>query len=187
MKRRFTAYAAAALVLILVWLLLVYSPTAQRKQALDLQIIAAEQQLVDFNRTMEELPKYLQTSNNLQRFKDELNSSLYAKGDILELLEQITRDAVDNGLTVVEISPPVTELLQLNRTTDLEGEPQFLNITLNLSGQYLDFGRYVTQLETTPYFRRINSCTARSARQLEPQVSFTVSFKALLGAAREST
>jgi Tfp pilus assembly protein PilO len=186
MKRRTTAYSVAALMLTLAWFLLIYSPTAQRKQALDIQILEAEQQLADFNRTMEELPKYLQTSNNLERFKDELNSSLFAKSDILELLEQITRDAIGNGLAVVEISPTVMELLELNRSTDLENEPQFLNITLSLSGQYLDFGKYVSQLETTPYFRKINSCTARGARQLEPEVSFTVSFKALIGAARES-
>jgi len=186
MKRRLTIYSVAALVLTLAWILLIYAPTVQRKQALNLQIKEAERQLEDFNRTMEELPKYLQTSNNLARFKDELNSSLYAKNDILELLEQITGDAVTNGLTVVEISPPVEELLKLNRATDLDSKPQFLNITLNLSGQYLDFGKYVNHLETTPYFRKINSCTARGARQLEPEVSFTVSFKALIGAARES-
>ncbi len=186
MKRRITAYSIAALMLTLVWLMLIYLPTLQRKQSLDTRIIEAEQQLEDFNRTMEELPRYLQTSNNLERFKDELNSSLYAKSDILELLEQITLDAVDNGLTVVEISPPVTELLELNRATDLENEPQFLNITLSLSGQYLDFGKYISQLETTPYFRKINSCTTRGARQMEPKVSFTVSFKALIGAARKS-
>jgi len=186
MKRRVILYSFAAVALALAWLLLIYSPTASRKQALDAQISEAEQQLVDFNRTMEELPRYLQTSSNLARFKDELNSSLYAKNDILELLEQITQDAVDNGLAVVEISPPVTELLELNRATDLESEPQFLNITLSLSGQYLDFGRYISQLEATPYFRRINSCTARGGRQPEPQVSFTLSFKALIGAPRES-
>ncbi|MCP4684508.1 MAG: type 4a pilus biogenesis protein PilO [bacterium] len=184
MKRRLTIYTVTSLLLILAWFLLIYSPTVQRKQALNLRINEAEQQLADFNRTMEELPQYLKASNNLERFKNELNSSLYAKSDILELLEQITGDAVDNGLTVVEISPPVKELLLLNRATDLETEPQFLNITLSLSGKYLDFGKYVGHLETTPYFRKINSCTARGAREVQPEVSFTLSFKALIGAAR---
>ena len=186
MKKRITAYSATGLILTVAWLLLIYSPTVKRKQALDSQIRGAEQQLVDFNKTMAELPKYLQTSTNLTRFKDELNSSLYAKNDILDLLEQITQDAVNNGLAVTEITPPVSELLELNRSTDLENEPQFLNITLDLSGQYLDFGKYVSHLEKTPYFRRINSCTARNGRQPQPQVAFTLSFKALIGAPKES-
>lgn len=187
MTRRIVTYSAAGLLVTLIWFLLVYAPIVKRKEALDGQISRAEQQLVDFNRTLADLPSYLQTSNNLERFKNQLNSSLYAKNDILALLEQITRDAVNDGLAVVEISPPVTELLELNRATRLEGEPQFLNITLDLSGRYLDFGRYITHLESTPYFRRINSCSARSGRNAESRVKFTVSFKALIGAEREST
>jgi hypothetical protein len=134
---------------------------------------------------MKQLPVYLEQSHDLETFRDHLNSSLYARDDILKLLNRLTADAVSHNLSVVEITPPVMELLELNRRQDQAGEPQFLNLTLDIRGQYVDFGRYVRQLESTPYFRAINHCSIRGNQMTQEALDFSLGFRAMLGTTKE--
>jgi hypothetical protein len=186
MKQRVTLYAAALLAMTLVWYFAYYSPTREEREALADEILTAEAQLKDYNRTIQELPTFLAANRNLELLRGELNSSLFAKGDILELFWQLSRDAAGYGLQVVEISPPVAELLELNRRAPDEHDPQFLNITLDLEGDYLALGRYIRQLEAKPYFRSINSCTIRGTRIVQPTIHLSISFKALIGSVEEA-
>jgi hypothetical protein len=186
MKRRAALYAAAVLAVGGIWYALVYLPGTDQRAQLRLEIAEAERQLDDFNRTMKELPGFLKISRSLESLRHDLNSSLYAKSDILELFRQITQDAVTHNLKVLEISPPVEELLQLNRTSGDTLQPQFLNIRLDMSGRYVDFGKYITRLESTPYFRAINRCHIRGDRTPTAELDMTISFRALIGSWEES-
>jgi Tfp pilus assembly protein PilO len=186
MSKRITLYAAAALAMTLVWYYAYYSPTSAQRADLGREIQKVEAQLADFNRTIEELPAFLAANKNLELLRGELNSSLFAKSDILELFWQLNRDATAHGLELVEISPPVAELLELNRRAPNEHVPQFLNITLRLEGEYVSLGRFVRQLEAKPYFRSINSCIVRGTQMVQPTVNLSVSFKALIGTVEES-
>ena len=163
------------------WLTLVYLPLTREREELSRKTEEAMATLEDFDRTMEELPKFLQQVNNLQAFRDELNSKLYAKADILKLFERIASDAVDHNLILVEITPPISELLSLNRVEGNEDEPQFLNVTLNLRGQFTDFSKYIIGLESAPYFRQVGACYVRGKKLLQPDLDLTITFRALIG------
>ncbi|RKX26397.1 MAG: hypothetical protein DRP45_03615 [Candidatus Zixiibacteriota bacterium] len=186
MNRRIAYFVVGALSMCGLWFMFIHAPMVNDQRQIQLQIAEAEAQLADFNHTMEQLPRFIEESNSLNTYRDKMNSSLYAKNDILELFRKITEDAVVQNLTVVEISPPVMEILALNRVTGLTSEPPFLNIKLNIEGGFTDFGKYLFHLESSPYFRSINFCSLQSDEDGTGQLNVTVSFRALLGSAGEN-
>jgi hypothetical protein len=95
----------------------------------------------------------------------------------------LTDDAQAHSLRLVQISPPISELLELNRQAAVDNAPLFLNLTLDLRGRYIDFGQFIGELETKPYFRSVKNCVVRGGQTTEPAVDMTVSFKALIGTA----
>ncbi len=184
MKQRIAFFAGGALVLVALWFFLIYVPVARERSRIDSEIQHTRDQIADFNSTIESLPQFLKRYHDLEAFKEQLNSSLYAKGDILKLLEEITQDAVQNNLKIVEISPPVSELLELNRQSEMTDDPQFLNIRLDLEGNFVDFGKYVSHLEATAYFRKINFCSVRGQQEVQPELDLSIGFRALIGMAK---
>jgi len=185
MNRRIAYFVIGWLVMCSLWFMFIHTPMVREQQQIKSQIVEAEAQLDDFSRTMEQLPGFLEVSNNLSAARAEMNSSLFAKEDILNLFREITEDAVAQNLTVVEISPPVMEILALNRTTGLASEPPFLNIKLNIEGGFTDFGKYLSCLESSPYFRSVNFCILKSEEEGSVKLNVTVSFRALLGSVGE--
>jgi hypothetical protein len=186
MTKRLVIYFSIVAALGALWLFVIHGPLVQRQKEVSEQTVRAEAQLADYLHTMEQLPQYLQTSRTLETLRSELNSSLYAKNDILKLLGRITDDAVAHDLAVIEISPPVMELIQLNRLSEISTEPQYLNLTIDIRGQYVDFGRFVSYLEQEPFFRSINHCSIRGGQETQQQLDFSIGFQALLGASREA-
>lgn len=185
MKQRVTYFGLAALGMIVIWYFAALLPTSAKSKACHESIAEIEARLEDYNRTCLELPEFLEANENLEALRTELNSSLFAKGDILQLFHQIAQDARDHDLELVEISPPVSELLELNRRAIMENEPQFLNVRLDLRGQYIAFGKFVAHLESRPYFRQINSCQVRGTLESKPTIDMSVAFRALLGSVED--
>lgn len=185
MKQKIALYAVSTAGLSLVWYLVVFSLVNTKLDAVQVRTTEVQAQLADYTKTVKELPAFLAANESLERLRNELNSSLFAKGDILQLFRQLATDAAEHNLELVQISPPVAELLELNRLALIDNEPQFLNVTLDLKGQYLDFGRYMIHLEARPYFRTINTCVIRGNPDLQPTVDMAVSFKALIGSLEE--
>ena len=187
MRQRVTYFVLAGMGLIVVWYFAAFIPISAKLESVRQTTIDTEKQLEDYNRTGIELPKFLEANKNLEILRSELNSSLFAKSDILDLFRQLSQDAQGYGLELVEISPPVSELLKLNRQAIEDNEPQFLNVQLDLKGQYIAFGKFVEHLETQPYFRSINRCMVRGAQESQPTVDMTVAFRALLGSIKEQS
>lgn len=185
MSRRLVAYSLAGAAMTALWLFLIYLPAERERASLRSAIAQADWQLQDFQRVIRELPAYAETSRELARRKERLNSSLYAKEDILNLFRRIGAEASSHNLRLLDISPPVDELLALNRASPDRDEPQFLNITVGLRGRYLDFGRFVEDLEKAPFFRGENSCWLRGDQTPRPEIDLTISFKALIGSGEE--
>ncbi len=185
MKQRVTYFGLAALGMIAIWYFTALLPMSARSSACHESIAELEDRLKDYNRTCLELPEFLEANDNLEALRSELNSSLFAKSDILQLFHQLARDARNHNLELVEISPPISELLELNRRAILENEPQFLNVKLDLRGRYIAFGKFVEHLESRPYFRQINSCQVRGAQESKPTIDMSVAFRALLGSVED--
>jgi len=181
MTKLLAAYIGAGLVVVTLWFTLIYAPFTVQREELKNRSASSVATLDDYDQTMEELPRFLQQANNLRAFRDELNSKLYAKSDILKLFERIATDAIDYDLTLVEITPPIEELLELNPTAGNNDEPQFLNVTLNLRGQFVDFGKYLNHLESAPYFRQVSACYVRGKKLLQPDLDMSITFRALIG------
>jgi Tfp pilus assembly protein PilO len=181
MRFRPIAYLGAGVAILCIWQFLVHEYLSRDHALVLEQTTEAEAQLADFRMTVAQLPDFLARSKSLEASMLDLQSSLYAKGDILRLLGKIDDQARAHGLKINEITPPVGELLALNSAANNPSEPQFLNITLRLEGDYVGFGKFVTDLEQAKYFRGINACRINGSPSQNVKIDFSVGFRALLG------
>ncbi len=181
MNKRLGIYLGLAGLMLGTWLLAVYLPGQRRQAQLAKDIAASRAQLGEFEQTMRALPLFIKKNNELQKLRRQLNSSLYAKTDILNLFDRLRQEAAAHNLTVTEITPPVEELLKLNAVIEDADKPPFLNLTLFLTGDYVNFGKYVRAIEKKPFFHGINTCSILGSATGDGDVSYSLGFRALLG------
>lgn len=181
MKRSLCIYSGIGVAMLTVWYLLLFTPLNNERAMVQLRAEQAREQLVEYQRIMVQLPMYLDTYRNLKKTKLDLNDGLYARDQILELFDLLTKQAERRRLKVLEISPPVEELLLLNSILPGSDQPPFLNLTVKLEGGYVDFGKYVQAVESAEFFRGINRCLMITDVDETAATTFTISFQALLG------
>lgn len=181
MKMRATIYLAVCVAMTVAWLLVAWYPQTTRSQKLQTDQAAAETELTDFRTTMEQLPQFLAARRKLEETREQLQSSLFAKDDILKLLDHINKSADELGLEVVDINPPISELLKLNRSSFDPTDPNFLNLTYQVQGDFVPFGRFVQGLEKESFFRGVNACSIHGSRDHSTPTTYTLGFRALLG------
>lgn len=187
MKNRLPLFIAAGAGLIALWYFVAFIPFQAERKSVDDRLVSAKAELHDFNSTLAQLPQIVQTRNALVQDVNEVNSKLYAKGDLLRLFADLKSKAGDFGLHVTEISPPVSELLALNKNRPDSAAPQFLNLTIGLSGEYLRLGQFVTDLEQSPYFRGVNTCSISGKPGSTGELQIFIGFKAMLGVVSEES
>lgn len=187
MRTRIGIYVTAWLLLTIAWLAGIYLPWRKESLRTSVEIAEARAQLATIEQTMKTLPDFLEKNKELEKLRSQLNSALYAKSDILHLLDDIKSDAARHGLTVEEIAPPIEELLKLNTVMEGGDAPLFLNLTVYVTGGYEAFGRFVERLEQEPFFRGINSCEIAAFADPSKPVRYGVGFRALLGGGGEAT
>lgn len=181
MKKRLYIIGGIAVGIVLVWLALVYVPHQRAQIQLSAESAKARRQLADYNTTMAKLDDFVKTHENLNQLRGELESKLYTKSDILNLFDLLRQQAKEHQIEVIEISPPVEELLRLNRTVPDAVEPQFLSISLRLRGNYIDAGRLIGVIEKSDHFRSIRRCQILgSGDNLSPPTT-VITFRSLLG------
>jgi Tfp pilus assembly protein PilO len=181
LRQRVAIYASGVLSMLVLWYFIAYTPALENLTSVRSEVDTAVRQLADYSRTIQQLPEFLTANARLEAVRKELNSSLYAKSEIMDLFHQLTSDAQNHSLQLVQISPPVSELLELNRQASVDNVPLFLNLTLDFRGQYVDFGRFIGDLELKPYFRSVGTCVIRGAQTPEHTIDMSLSFKALIG------
>jgi hypothetical protein len=167
--------------MVAVWYVVLALPLRDQKRTIAADIAAAQAQLDDIDRTMKDLPEFVRRSEDLERFRRDLNSSLFTKTHILDLIDQLQRHAHSQHLRVTEVSPPVEELILLNRQMLAAETVPFLNLTVSLQGDYVAFGRYVGWLEAQPFFRGVNHCRIAGTRESVETPVYIIGFRALLG------
>jgi Tfp pilus assembly protein PilO len=185
MNRRLIYYYIGAVILTAAWLMFVYRPLDARQYAGEAKIQELTTRLQSYQHTVADLPALLKAQNALLSSKQAIESNLFAKKDILELFHDIDKQVRQHNLVLAEIIPPVHELLQLNDLSRNPDDPIFLNISLVLRGEYIQFARYVKTLEGESYFRGINQCSIQTTRKDKSrgnvEAVYTIGFKALLG------
>ncbi len=187
MKRRLVLYSGIALTLLVAWSLLLYSPLSNELVSAQVRTVQAKQQIAEFRRIMSELPVYLETHRVLEQNRTDLNEALYARDDILELFDWISNRAQALNLKVIEITPPVEELLLLNNLMPDPDKPPFLNLTVRLQGGYVNFGNYVAFIESAEFFRGVNMCQITTSLDQAGPTDFLIGFQALLGQIEETS
>lgn len=181
MKSQLAIYSLVGVILVVTWIFVALLPYYREYSAVETQILEAQQKLVDFQQTILFLPEYVKTRNELARKKAELNSSLYTKENILSLFEKFYVLADKNQVNIVEITPPIEELLQINRIIPDSIGLMFLNISLRIEGDYQDFGKFVSAMEREPFYRGPNHCNIIGTYDRNLKVQYHVGFKSLLG------
>ena len=185
MNKQFTIYVVLGVGLVGVWLFAALLPYFGKSRAIDYQMMEAEQKLADFRQTIQILPEFVKTRNELAQRKAELNSSLYTKDNILSLFEKFYVLADKNQVQIVEITPPLEELLQINRILPDSMGLIFLNISLRVEGHYQDFGRLVSALEEEPFYRGPNHCNIVGTYDRRLDIQYHIGFKSLLGSLKD--
>lgn len=174
-------YIAVSSAMIILWVALIYFPAQSKLTNIAQKSQLMSDELGDYKRTIEKLPEYLETYKNLDSLKKRLNEKLYTKHDVLKLFERMEKLAYANNLYLTEITPPVSELLYLNKIVADSTKSLNLNITIRLIGGYKDFGKFSMLLEKEDFFQKLNNCQVIGSRQKDFQLSHLISFKAILG------
>ena len=187
MKRRLALYSGIALTLLVAWFFLLYSPLSKELASAQVRAEQAKQQITEFRRIMAELPVYVETHRGLEQNRTDLNEALYAKDDILELFDLISNRAQALNLKVIEITPPVEELLLLNNIMPDPDKPPFLNLMVKLRGGYVNFGNYVAFIESAEFFRGVNMCQITTSPDQVGPTDYLIGFQALLGQIEETS
>jgi len=169
------------------WFFGAYVPYHKNQKQKTSQIAAAQKQLLDFQQTISELPRFIERHKNLISTRKDLDSKLYSKKDVLKLFDRLHDEASQKGVRVTEITPPIEELLYLNSIIPDSSQPQFLNIGLKVEGDYISFGKYARVIEEAEYFRGINGFRMFSHGDDNTKISILFDFKALLGNFREES
>lgn len=181
MKRRVGIYGGTVLALVVLWGYMVYVPYQAKARLAETQGAETQRQLREVEQFTLQLPVFLQDQQELDRQRIDLESKLYAKADVLMLLADLRLQASEFGVRVEEMSPPIEELLVLNETVARNDSPQFLNVEIILSGDYVALGRFVQRLEQSEYTRGINRCVITGARDGTEPLQMQLGFRALLG------
>jgi len=180
MSRHRIMAALLALTLIAGWYFVGYVPLHGQMIEINHQIDVAQAQLIDYRATISQLPVLIQAGAEMDARRYRQNAALFAKEDVLRLFDEIKIQAGSEELSVIEITPPVHELLNLNAAAATPHEPLYLNVTVRLMGDYIGFGRFVQRVESFPYFRGVNTCSAMGTADKSAPVIYSLGFKALL-------
>jgi Tfp pilus assembly protein PilO len=170
--------------IVLLWSMLLYGPARNKTDRLRTEREQIQIQLDDYRSTVAKIPEFLARRDSLRLSREAMESSLYAKADILSLLDRIGQEARGHGLMITETTPSVAELLTMIEYHDTPNEPDFLTIHFYLKGSYPGFGKFVGALEDAPYFRGITSCYITRPYKRNAETTYLVGVKALLGTVR---
>ncbi len=181
MNKSLTIYFSVGAAMAIAWLFVALFPYSKNYSAIDIQVLEARNKLTDYQQTTLLLPEFIKTRNELAQKKAELNSSLYTKENILSLFEQFYALADRNRVRIVEITPPLEELIQINRVVPDSVGLMFLNMTLKVEGDYQDFGRLLGDLEAEPFYRGPNHCNIIGTDDSKRIIQYQIGFKSLLG------
>ena len=186
MKRLLLTYSAIAVGLILAWTFLLFLPAINEDNRLEQELKTAEMSVRQLEYEVAQLPEFLKSKEALTEEEKRRAINLFTSQEIISLLDKIGRMCDVYRLEIEEVRPSVEELILLQRRHHKAGEPQFLNITLVLEGNFARFGQFVTKLERAPYFRGVNYSRLQAAAVKSSPSQFLIEFKVLLGRLSET-
>ena len=181
MNKQSYIYLGITIALSILWIFFIYRPYNAEYEKLSQEILSNEAKLADFELTIQKIPEFLKHREELKKKREFLNSRLYTKEEVINLFNLLHEEAIKLNLKITEITPPIEELLYLNDIIPDSTKPQFLNIGVDLVGDYKNFGEFVKEIESESFFRGINNCRVSGSKELNSSLDLHIGFKALLG------
>jgi Tfp pilus assembly protein PilO len=181
MKSLPAKYIILGVAILIVWVFAAFVPSYRTHLRIGEDTAEAQRQLNDFETTLNRLPDFIKGFNALQSTRRNLTAKLYTKDDVMRLFDRLYIEAGENSLTITEITPPIEELLALNKQIGDPTKPMFLNISVRMEGGYGDFARFVRAVEQSDFYRGTNICQIMGAKDEVYQLKQIYGFKALLG------
>lgn len=179
--KRLYAIGGIGVGLLALWYLVLFVPGQRKLTSIRDETSALKAQIDNLSLTVAQLPQALKTKRALDSALARLREGMYSREELLGLFADCERLAVAHRLSLVEIAPPVDELIRIYEATRTDTLPQFLNLTLRLRGDYLALGRFSEALEGAPFFRGIVSTQLAGHVERPGPIEATIGFKAMVG------
>jgi len=165
------------LVVILGWYFFVFS--AQMKS-----LTHAKQEITEMKATLERSRAGIGDVNAVRKktaqFQQEmrnLKTKILKKKQVPEIISQIVSRGKRNGITFVSIEPATDKLFQAASANS--GYFQ-LPINMDVVADYLDFGRFVEQMNQVPFYFSIEQITMNYSKDLFPKLDINVKSQVVL-------
>jgi hypothetical protein len=150
------------------------------------ELVEVESKLADYQKILAEFNRQFKEHQILQEKKEYLLSRLYTKEDIIKLFDDLNAKSKYYNVRVVEFSPSVEELIELNKQLVASDQPTHLDIIIKMRGQMPNVGKFIGDIETQNYYKGFNSCHVSNTNELNPLSDVKYSFKAILGTLKDS-
>ncbi len=113
----------------------------------------------------------------LRQKMQDLKSKILKKQQVPEIISQIVTRGKQNGITFVSIEPATDKLFQAASVNS--GYFQ-LPITMDVVADYLDFGRFIEQMNQLPFYFSIEQMTMNYSKDLFPKLNINVKSQVVL-------
>jgi len=186
MKRRHISTIFFVTAITVLYIVFLTSPQMKNTNETKLKLDESEKKIALYMKTMLDFPGFFKTQQDLLRKKNSLISKLYSKDDLIKLFDRIQKKSLRNDITLIEISPSVDELLDLNRRLLDSDKPQRLDIVVRFRGNLRNTGRYIEEIEAEDFFNGINYCRINNHIENQKDSDVSFGFRAILGTIRGS-
>lgn len=175
------ALAASVAIFVCLYAILVYPASRERIQE---QTRATEinAKLTEYSSSVVTIESIASARDSLRNVSEILNERLYARADVMALVERLSSLCQDANITLRELSPSVNQLLAMNAVQPSSTEPQFLELSLRVTGGIKDVAQWMQTLTKEPFFILTNSIHAFSREQGVIPAEYVINFTAALGA-----
>jgi len=182
MKKLIITYGSSLILIILLWFLFLISPLREKRKEIRSACSEAQTRLEDIRNTMVQFPRHFTKEKAMEQEKQRLMTQLFSKDDLIRLFGDLQNIAQSHDLTIMEITPSIEELLQMNSRALQDNLPQPLDISVKLGGRFPDIGEFINVVENEKFYHGVNICKIVAASDGGyPMAEF--GFKVILGEA----
>jgi hypothetical protein len=184
MKKRLIIYSLSTTIALALWLIIMIFPQFKMKSEIGQSLNQVDTRLAEVQKAMASFPQELGTNREIKLMREIDLSRQYSREQLLTLFDQMRQYAYRENLAVLEISPSVEELLELNRNLARKKEFPQLNLTIRLNGSFRNLAQYIKNIESEEFYLGTNFCQIAAPTSGQGNPDMTYGFKAILGISR---
>ena len=171
----------AALTFVVAGIFLVQGPIENSYREVSAENATLQTKITTCDMKFRRVNELLMRRNALTSQRSLLLSSLYSCSEALRLVENIDSRAKRLNLRISEISPPVNELLRIGNANPSDSAPQFLNISVGMTGGFKEACIFLEEIQEESWYWDLNSIHISAREEGKVPAQFAMSFRAILG------